>query len=303
MAQKPAAHGSKRRRLLVIRNRHAGLKSARLVGRVADELLARGCDVRIVETQSADEVQELLAKPLEVDAIVAAGGDGTIRALALAMIEQDIALPLGIIPAGTGNVLAHEIGLPRDPAQLAEILITAGTRAAHIMTANGTPFLLMAACGFDAEVLLKLSMKLKQQVGRGAYALPTLATLAKGRAHEFKVELDGAPHAATWAIVANARNYGGSFQLVRDASVFDDTLHAVLFSAKTRAGRLAELLWLAAGRVERARGVKIVTCRHAIIHAPAWMPCQADGDSIGFGPLEIARSGSTVPLIAPADGR
>lgn len=291
---------AQRKRFLIIANPSAGRKNARLVYHVAEKLARKGARADVVETKTEQAARAALLGAIhDIDTLVAAGGDGTIRALARVLGEKKLALPLGIIPAGTGNVLANELGLPRNPGALAELLLNGTTRSARLMSANGAPFLLMASAGFDANVVMHLSMSLKQQIGRTAYAFPTARELMHQPPAPFEVLLDGTPYAATWAIVANARTYGGSFRLVPDASIFDDQLHAVLFGARTRRGRLKELLALAAGHVEQCRSVHVIPCKQALIRTPKHQPTQADGDALGFGPVEIKAMEQPVALIIP----
>lgn len=288
-----------RRRFLIVRNRLAGLAGQRIVDAVAARLQARGASVRIAETQSAEEGRAVLEASTDYDSIVAAGGDGTIRGVAWSMIEAGITLPLGIIPAGTGNVLANEIGLPRAAASVARVLLEGPVRQARFATANGVPFLLMCGAGFDAQVLLRLSMKLKQSVGRAAYSGPTLQTLTFDPPRLFDVDIDGRRHRASWVVVANARRYGGRFIIAPAASMLGEGLHAVIFKATSRTGRIIELLSLAAGRIERCRSVEIIACRHVSIASPRGIPTQCDGDSLGFGPVEVACTDRTIAIIAP----
>lgn len=296
----PIAVERPRRRFLVLRNRHAGLAKARLVAAVAAKIEAAGATVEIAETHSAEEVTALITASEHLDAIVAAGGDGTIRALALAMRAQGLALPLGLIPAGTGNVLAHEIKLTHSPARIATALLTGPVRNAHVATANGTPFLLMCGCGFDARILLRLSVALKQRVGRAAYTSPTLATFLEPAQQPFDVVVDGITHQATWIVVANARSYAGSFTVAPSATLFDARLHAVLFKGRTRFARLQEMLALASGRIDRCATVEIIPCSKVAIEAPPLTPSQLDGDAFGFGPVSIATTSTVVPLILPS---
>ena len=295
---------AQRKRFLIIANPSAGRKNARLVARVAETLARKAARVDLVETKTAEAARSaLLSASDNNDAVVAAGGDGTIRALASMLGEMDSSLPLGVIPAGTGNVLANELGLPSNPVSLAELLLNGSTRAVRLMTANGAPFLLMASAGFDANVVRHLSVSIKQRVGRSAYALPTIRALLHRPPQPFELLLDAKPHAATWAIISNARSYGGSFRLAPKASIFDDQLFAVLFGARTRLGRLKELLALATGRLEQCPSVHIVPCKHGLIRTPKHQPTQADGDALGFGPVEIKASEHVVSLIAPDSAR
>jgi diacylglycerol kinase family enzyme len=270
-----------RRHFTIVRNRHAGLKSARLVAAVAAELERRGARYAIYETETSQAVRRILTDAADTDAIVAAGGDGTIRALAMMMRETHCTAPA-------------------KPARIAQTLLHGAIGHAQVARANGAPFLLMAAAGFDAQVLLRLSVRLKQQVGRAAYTAPTLAALGTRPPAAFDVRVDGIAHTATWIIVANARTYGGSFTLLREASVFDAGLHAVLFHARTRSGRLNELIWLATGYASKCPSVEVIPCHRVEIAAPSGVPSQIDGDALGFGPVIVEATSETVPLIVPA---
>ena len=111
-----------RRRFCIIRNRHAGLVSARLVARVIDELGKRDGTIELVETQSASDLHRVLDAAGDADAIVAAGGDGTIRSLALAMLDAGVYLPPSAFEASFTSAAHGDAELERILAALPNAL-------------------------------------------------------------------------------------------------------------------------------------------------------------------------------------
>lgn len=283
-----------RRRFLLVHNPTAGIIGDRLVRKVVARLIARGATVEAAPASRPG------AGPLEntgsYDAVIAAGGDGTVRALAARSGD----LPLGIIPAGTGNVLAAEIGLPRRAEAIAEILARGPVVDIVGARANGAPFFVMAGAGFDGVVVRALDVGLKRLIGKAAYALPILRALAS-RPEPLSVTIDGAPHAARWVVVTKARRYGGSFVIARSAGVLKPGFNAVLFTSTSRLVLLRQLLALAAGTLERETGVAIIPCRHVTVTSAVPVPAQIDGDAFGVSPLLIEADGPRLRLIVPPD--
>jgi diacylglycerol kinase family enzyme len=294
-----------RRRFLLIANPGAGVAGAPLVDAVVKALEQRGATVE--RTMAAGIAAARCAARRAVlggdyDAVVAAGGDGTIRHLAAATMGAE--MPLGIVPVGTGNVLAHEIGLVATPAAVAGMLLDGPTVKVACAEANGEPFLLMVGAGFDARVLSALDQRLKSRVGKMAYAGPLLGALVRST-DRLSLTIDGRRHAASWAVIANARHYGGGFVLAPRAGILQRGLEAILFNAKSRAVLLGQLLSLAAGRLEpraaRGEDVEMIRCSRVVIDAHDAVPTQIDGDVLGTTPLEVHEGTSEVRLIVPAE--
>ena len=292
-----AAATSARRRLLVIRNRRAGHDDQRQVDRVADALAARGAHAAIVETASVAELDAVLRDCGDAEAVVAAGGDGTLRALARAALATGLEIPIGLIPVGTGNVMAAELAIPSQPAALADMLMRGPAHSVSVSDANGEPFLAMCGAGFDAGIVRGLSHSLKQRFGRAAYVGPVLKALLP-RPRLFDVEIDGKHYSASWVVVANARRYGGGFSIAPAASARVAGLHAVLLQATSRSGRIAELAAIAAGIPQRCPSIDIVACRNVRISSA--QPIEIDGDYLGEAPLDVRAAVASVSIITPA---
>lgn len=288
-----------RSRFLVIHNSLAGLKRRRVLERTCDLLRSNGAGVRLEHADSLDADARLAAAAVDdgnFDAVVAAGGDSTVRGVAAGLAGT--AMPLGIIPAGTGNVLAEEIGLARDPDATARCLLHG--RAVEITggSASGETFYEMAGAGFDARVLARLDIALKQRIGKLAYAGPILTELLRSQPR-FEVEIDGHPMSCTWAIVSNVSRYAGGFMLVPGRSIQADGFHAVVVDARSRASMLGVLLALAAGRIDAHPGVTIVPCRRVRVRGAGAMAAQLDGEPISASILDVSPSPRPLRLIVP----
>jgi diacylglycerol kinase family enzyme len=291
-----------RRRFFLVENPGAGVAGSPLVEDVVRLLGSGGASV--TRSGGADIASNRLAvrKAAEsggYDAIVAAGGDGTIRQVATTLIGRDT--PLGIIPVGTGNVLAHEIGLARTPAAIAGMLLEGPVAKIACAQANGEPFLLMVGAGFDARVVGALDQRLKSRVGKAAYAGPLIGAIIRP-VDTLIVTVDGRRHVATWAVIANARHYGGHFVLAPRAGILERGLEAILFKTRNRAVLLGQLMTLAAGPLEpRAHDgdIAMLPCSHATITARRPVPVQIDGDAFGTTPVEVDAGTCEVRLIVP----
>ncbi len=191
----------------------------------------------------------------------------------------------------------------RRPQPSRALLLDGPTATVACAEANGEPFLLMVGAGFDARVLSALDQRLKSRVGKMAYAGPLLGALIRP-ADTLSLMIDGQHHTASWAVVANARHYGGRFVLAPRAGILERGLETILFKAKSRAVLLGQLMSLAAGRLEprAALGgdVLMLRCARVSITAHEPVPAQIDGDVLGTTPLEVDAGTAELRLIVPA---
>jgi YegS/Rv2252/BmrU family lipid kinase len=292
-----------RRRFFLIANPGAGVSGAPLVDEVMRALVSRGATVErttAASLKAATLSAREAAESGRYEAVVAAGGDGTIRHVAAALIGTDT--PLGIIPVGTGNVLAHEIGLPATPAAVSSALLDGPVSTVACAEANGETFLLMVGAGFDARVLSSLDQRLKSRVGKMAYAGPLLGALIRS-ADTLNVTIDGQHRTASWVVIANARHYGGHFVLAPRTGILERGLEAILFKSRSRAVLLGQLMSLAAGRLEprsvHGGDVEMLRCSRVSVTAHDAIPTQIDGDVLGTTPLEISAGTAELRLIVP----
>lgn len=286
-----------RRRFLIVHNPIAGRNRIGLVQEVVRHLVQAGAHATLHVRSLMDGSSPLPDAPDSFDALIAAGGDGTVRSL-LPLLEGT-KLPFGLIPVGTGNVLAEELQLPRAPARIARMLLDGPVAELSTPSVNGAPFLLMLGAGFDGEVVARLPMALKRRVGKPAFAWPTLAALAR-KPLTFGVNIDGRSYETSWLIVANAGRYGGSFILTRRTDVLSPGFDVLISRATDRRQRLAELFHLAAGRAEGSPTIEMVPARMVEIHDGRELAVQVDGEPIASPSFSIIADAARTPMIVPA---
>jgi diacylglycerol kinase (ATP) len=289
-----------RRRVLIIENPAAGRRrrARRRLARVVAALERGGCRVVLRAGRNAAESERLArdAEPL-FDAIVAAGGDGTLNAVANGLAGT--ARPLALLPLGTANVVAHEIGLPRAPALLAELILRGRARPAWPGRVGERLFLAMASSGFDAETVAAATPRLKRRFGRLAFVWAILRCLWRYRACDILVRADGAQYHASTVIAARARFYAGPFLVAPQAGLGEPALDLVLFRRRGRAAVLRYLAALAFGRLPRRRDIAFLRCREARLSAAAPVAVQADGEIVGALPVALGVAERPLWLIRP----
>lgn len=293
------------RRILVIFNPAAGSarRRAQRLRRIIAELECRGCKVAVRPTQGPGDALRLARDAdAHFDVIVAAGGDGTVNEVANGVFAAS--RPLAVVPLGTGNVLANEIGLPRKPQDLARLIAEGAPQPLWPGRAGDRLFVAMTGIGFDALVLSALDQRLKRRIGKLAFAWPILSCVCRYRRREFVFDIDGAAFRAASAIIVKGRLYAGRFVVVPGARVVDPLLHVVLFR---RGSRLAILRYLAAmtlGILHRLPDVTILGARRVSIAAgtPEPIGCsvvEIDGEIGGSLPLVVEIAGRPLLLVQP----
>lgn len=293
-------------RLLVIYNPIAGSRGGRKrrFEAVLARLRAAGCVLTLRETTHRGDAESFAAGLAreDCDLLVVAGGDGTINEVVNGLGKNEAGgatLPLGIIPLGTANVLAIEIGLRMTPEGVAEALLHGEARPISLGEANGRRFLLMAGAGFDAHVVAGVDSGLKRWLGKGAYVWETLRQFRRYPFPSLRLTVDGEESHACSVIAANGRSYGGRFIIAQNASLEAPSLEVCLF---TQGGRWHAMLYAAAlvlKLLPRLRSVRYVRCRQLTIGGPLEDPVQGDGDIVASLPVTLRVLPDALNLVFP----
>jgi diacylglycerol kinase (ATP) len=292
------------RRLLVIRNPTSGRRAKGKFERWRKALDRLGADVTLVETEGPRHAIELAraAGPARFDAVAVAGGDGTINEAINGLASSP--LPLALLPLGTANVLANELGLPRNVELLARIAAFAPARSVRpgeiLAGGQNEPwrFLLMAGIGFDAEVVAHLDLGLKRRLGKGAYAIESLQQLWRHEPRRFAVRLDGRSVDPASLVIARAHFYGGRFVLAPQARLDQPLLYAVIFPGTSRAAALRYMAAVVTGTLARQCDVHVQTAERIEIDGPEGASVQVDGDIRVRLPIRVGIAGTPLALIA-----
>ena len=291
-----------RRHILIIVNPAAGRvrSSERRLGRFVAALERQGCTVVLRRAGPSPGQVERLAGQAEpgFDAIVAAGGDGTISAVVNGLGGR--AVPFGVLPLGSANVLAREIRLPRAPEALASLITTGPVSPIWLGRVGERAFVMMASAGFDSEIVAALSPELKRRVGRLAFAWGFLVRLWHCPACELTVRADGVEYRAAAVIAAKGRHYAGPFVVAPGADLAEPVLELVLLDRRGRWAMLRYATALFLGRVRRLGDIAIVRARQASVAGNRALPVQADGEIVGELPITLAVADRPLLLIRPA---
>lgn len=306
-----------RQRIKVIANPFSGGgRAGRLARRMTNALRRRGCEVELEETARAGDARRGAARAEGFSAVGCVGGDGTVNEVVNGLPENG-APPLAMIPSGTANVLAKELGLPRTVAGLAR-LITDGREVRWdlgVDRLSGRKFLLFASAGYDAHVVHLFHEARRKPVRLWQYALWNmwlyivwgLKSIAGYRPPRITVELEGRrlTAEAAWVQVSNVPSYGGPLVFTPRARPDDGAFEVMVQHARRRRDVL-RMFWAAilnyAFRMEyrmpdvtfhRAGRVRIVSTDGAAV------PVQVDGDPGGHLPVEFEIVPGGIRVLSP----
>jgi YegS/Rv2252/BmrU family lipid kinase len=231
------------------------------------------------------------------DIIVAAGGDGTINEVINGMNDKT---SLGIIPLGTANIGAYEANISKNPSKAAQIILSGKIKKIHIQEANNRKFFLMTGVGYDASIVetVQSNLLLKKIFGKLLFFIISFAKLIYFKKYELKILANNKAYLANWAIITNAKHYGGSFQLTKDTDIFEKKLITYLFINLTRFDVIKNLVKIIKKQnlEENDKVIKIIS-DDIFINSKLKVPIQCDGEFIGNLPLQIKNSKKTINLL------
>ncbi len=288
-------------RFLIVLNPAAGQARRSRIDLIVSLLRQQGHAVDVYETRGpGDAITMLPALAGHHDVVVAAGGDGTVNEV-LNGLSGHPGVILGLIPCGTTNVLATELGLPGTPEKLAAVLAGGHSRAIHPGRVNGRRFGMMVGVGYDARVVEGVDMALKKKIGKPAYVLSMLRELRRFGRQRYRLELDGQRHEAGSAVLTLGRHYAGSYILAREACIDAAELDVVLVQTMSRWAFLLMLLSLPLGLATRLPFMKTVKARTARISRVDGgnEALQADGDLAGQLPATVSVDTTPLRVLVP----
>lgn len=290
------------RRVLIIHNPTAGRHKKRRLHEVVERLESLGSVVHCRETRQRGDAEDFAAEATadDLDAVIAAGGDGTVNEVLNGLGRGTGNLSLGVIPLGTANVLACEIGLdPRNIDQVARAIAFGPARHVHVAVANCRRFLLMAGAGLDAHVVAGVSVALKRRTGKLAYVVESLKQAVGYDFPKLGIRADGVDYEGRMVVACKGRFYGGPFIAAPDASLEAPMLEVCILPNSGIAGMLRYGLALPMGKLSELPEVQVISARSILITGPRGAPVQGDGDIVARLPAEISVGNDTVELICP----
>ena len=260
-------------------------------------LVARGCVVEPISIGSLDGQPDRLRDGFA--AVVAVGGDGTVRSVAARLAGSGV--PLGIVATGTENLAARALGFRRPIAELgpalAESIMARRVRQVDLgwVQPEGAPrtgFVVMASAGFDADVVAVLAARRRGAISHGSYLVPIARTAWGWQAPEIRCAEDPAGLLAGRGslVAANASAYALGLDPARGANPTDGQLDLVRVPGGGAAGVAASAwrLWWSRGAGADARTLRSLRLAHATVRFDRPVQWQVDGDAVGVPPSASA---------------
>lgn len=231
----------------------------------------------------------------DAELVCICGGDGTVRMVLDRQGDLSGLPPLAVYPTGTVNLLARELGYPRDPVAFARRISGTGNRCiSRVAKVGGQTLVACASAGPDALVVAKVSLRLKARIGRLAYAMALVRLLGHWPRTKLRVMADEDQFDAEAVFVLRARHYAGPWSLDREAGLGQDMLH-VLVLPRARRRDIASLIFHALVGARRPKPEwRLLRTRHLRVTAGEPVPVQVDGDVVASLPLEFSMTGQAI---------
>lgn len=289
-----------------------GLAGAAVAAAV-DALVANGLEVTALTGSSAGEALGFArgVRSPQHDAVVVVGGDGTIRLALQAAYEAGAdAVPIGLMPAGTGNDTARTLGIPTDDPAAAAAIISRGAHricdSATITLSDGSvhAFGTVAASGLDALVTERANT-LSWPKGQLRYPIAALIELSRMKPFPYRITVDGQTldRDLVLASVGNTATYGGGMQITPSAIIDDGELDITLVHHGSRLKLMGLFPTIYSGKHIHRKEVEQLRGRRIELTSSRRTPIYADGDRIGELPATIeVRRGAVSFLSSAAPG-
>ena len=227
------------------------------------------------------------------------GGDGTINEVLQGMVGSNV--PLGILPGGTANCLAVELGFGKDIERAAERLAASEPVRIAVGRIQGKHtaaryFLLMCGAGLDAAIVYDVRSGLKRAVGKVAYWVAGLSQFRRSVA-TLQVTVGQQTIACGFALISRIRNYGGDLEIALGASLRSDDFEVVLFEGSNPLRFVVYFVAVGLRLAKHVPGVRVMRAARVEIGTPT--PSQIDGEYYGREPLTVEAIPSALTLLIP----
>jgi len=256
----------------------------------------------IVETRSSGEATEIASRAAKrgTTIVAAAGGDGTLSEVLNGVIGSNACLAL--LPLGTGNDFARSVGLHDNLPRAVFTLFQGQPRSIDVGVAAGRHFLNVSGCGFDAVVADRANHGPKWLSGAVAYLWAVLGELARYRAAEFTLEVDGKVRTlrAMMCSVANAQTYGGGMRIAPDAQLDDGLFDLCLLSETSKIEFILAFPRVFRGTHTTHPKIEMLRASKVRIETTPPLPLLVDGEICGTTPVEFTILPRAIQFLFPA---
>ncbi|HUG14082.1 MAG TPA: diacylglycerol kinase family protein [Thermomicrobiales bacterium] len=271
--------------------------------RLRREAAARGIVIHIAHTERPGHAIEIARNhPEDIDTIIAVGGDGTVSDVVTGARQEP--LTIAIIPVGSTNIIAKDLGIPRDLDAAMRVALGDGRPfAIDVATAGKTTFIHMAGAGFDAAMMRDASRSLKRRLGWVAY-IPAALRHLRYPLFEATITVDGRTLILPARVVLFA--LGSSivsprFKVGEGIDRTDGIIDVCVFDPPSLLSSLTCVVWIALGKPCRSRWQHQLRGSVVSLDTDRPVPFEVDGDPLGVVPVDIKVSHRTVQILVPQE--
>ncbi|HME89590.1 MAG TPA: diacylglycerol kinase family protein [Chthoniobacterales bacterium] len=262
------------------------------------QALARDCAFCV--TTRTGEAELIARRGVEegYEKIVAAGGDGTINEVVNGLAGTKVTL--GLLPIGTMNVFATELGLPVHDLELCwNIVQSDSTRAVDLPKANQKFFVQLAGVGLDAQVVKETSSQLKRNFGPLSYLI-SAAQIAARQPPRLFIDSEEAPITeGSFVLVGNGRLYGGPFPFFKHAVIDDGLLDVIVFKSLGYLEIIRYLQDVVFSSDIRVPEIEYFQTRRIRVESNQSVPVELDGEVVGSCPVEFSLEERSLRVLVP----
>jgi len=245
--------------------------------------------------------------------VIACGGDGTINEIVNGLARSQV--PMALLPAGTANILAKELGIPWDIPHAARLIsggsikrialgmaMPANGNHSPAISSDGRYFLSVAGAGPDGAIVNGVHEGLKKSAGVVAYWFEGFRQLFRYAFPQMRIQSGGRQRQATIIVVGRTAHYGGPFKITTEASLFEDSFEFLTNSTRSRLGYLSCLPALFAGTLRKKSGIETWKATEVICESAEGEPvyAQVDGEPVGPLPMAFRIVPDALSIVTPA---
>lgn len=292
--------------IILIGNPVAGRCALKKIDKAVRTIKDKGLNVRLMLTGKRGDA-ELFAKQISQQSavssqqsnppftkkgggrimIIAAGGDGTYNEIINGIAGTDV--PMAILPLGTTNVLAKELGIPEDVDKALYVALNGKSHKICLgkisLLSITRYFILMVGIGYDGETVYSVDNRIKKYSGKGAFIWSGLNTLLSWNPDKLTFNIDSKPCKGYSAIICNASKYAGNFKVAPDAKMNEPCLYAFIMHGKKRSDIVRYVSGIVRGKHLGLKDITYQQVEKIEIEGDAHI--QIDGDYLGKTPARI----------------
>jgi len=282
-----------------------GRPKEELLPRVVSRLEQAGMDVTPKPTERMGHAIDIAREVASVgfDTAIAWGGDGTLNEVACGLFETSTAM--GVLPGGTVNVFAREVGIPLKLDGAVDAFVSGRVSRIPLGLAGERPFLLMAGVGLDGEVVYRLKAAFKSALGAKAFWLDGFRLLASYPMTPLRIRTEGREIIGTALIAGKIRRYGPHYKVTPDAKLEEPKLDVVVFKGTNRRDYLRYLVGVIGQFHLKFRDIEHFKTHALTIDVDdtdsgAEVRVQLDGEPAGYAPLVLGVRDKALAVVLPS---